>query len=325
MLSEERLDIVVVATPNDLHDRMTLDALAAGAHVVCEKPLGMNAAEAREMAATADSLGRVHFVPFVWRFVPAFAYATRLLGEGFVGTPYLVTVQYLNRGYGDPHGPMRWQFDKSRAGSGVLANLASHVVHLLDLWFGGVARVHAATSVKVPRRRLPDGALANADADDVLTMQAVLGDSDIPCSMAVTSVAYVGRNQLEISIFGSEGSLVISNDWSSPEAPTGTVRGMRRDEHVPARLVVPVRQPAQAFPSRGLYGPFRGAICDMAREVIGAVREGRRAAPDFWDGLRVQEVIDAALVSSATGQWVDIESHGAETSIGESLRRHSEH
>ena len=239
-----------------------------------------------------------------------------------MGTLYLVTVQYFNRGYGDPHGPMRWQFDKKRAGSGVLANLASHFLHLLDLWFGGIARVHALTSVQFPRRTLPDGALANADSEDVLTMQAVLGDSDIPCSMAVTTVAYVGRNQLEISIFGSEGSLVISNDWSCPEASIGTIKGMRGDEHVPARFHIPVRQPAQAFPARGLYGPFRGALCEMAREVTGAVREGRRAAPDFWDVLRVQEVIDAALVSSATDQWVSVELHPrSKPSTSESAHR----
>ena len=85
MLAQEPLDIVVVATPNNLHHSMTLAALDAGKHVLCDKPLGLNTAQVREMVKRAEQAGRKHFVPFTWRFLPAAAYMKEIIDSGFVG------------------------------------------------------------------------------------------------------------------------------------------------------------------------------------------------------------------------------------------------
>src|SRR2546429_5554171 len=106
MLDREPLDIVVVATPNHLHHDMTLAALDAGAHVVCEKPLALNVSQALKMASRAVAAGRVHFVPFIWRFVPGVAYVKEMLDAGFIGRAYHVEVRYFVQGWGDPAGPI---------------------------------------------------------------------------------------------------------------------------------------------------------------------------------------------------------------------------
>ena len=120
MLAQAPLDVIVVATPNHLHHPMTLAALDAGKHVLCDKPLALNAAQAREMVERVEQVGRKHFVPFTWRFLPAALYMQEIIAAGFVGRPYHINVRYYNHAWGDLHGPMRWQYDKTQAGSGAL-------------------------------------------------------------------------------------------------------------------------------------------------------------------------------------------------------------
>jgi predicted dehydrogenase len=107
MLDKEPLDIVVIATPNNLHYPMTLDALDAGKHVLCDKPLAMNSQQAQEMAERADASGRKHFVPFVLRFLPAALYMREIISTGFLGRVLHVNVRYYVHGWGDLFGPMR--------------------------------------------------------------------------------------------------------------------------------------------------------------------------------------------------------------------------
>src|SRR5262249_5788829 len=85
MLVQEALDIVAVATPNHLHHSMVLAALEAGKHVLCDKPLAMSAAQAREMTDKAERTGFKHFVPFTWRFLPAALYMKEIIASGFLG------------------------------------------------------------------------------------------------------------------------------------------------------------------------------------------------------------------------------------------------
>jgi predicted dehydrogenase len=308
MLDRESLDVVVVATPNHLHGEMTLAALDAGAHVVCEKPLALDASQALEMVARAEDAGRAHFVPFIWRFVPGVAYVKEVLAAGFVGRPYHVDIRYFVQGWGDPAGPMRWQFDRAQAGSGSLANLGSHLIHVVQWWLGPIDRVCGLATTAVKERRAPDGSMARVDVDDGFRFLATLGDGT-PLIVALSSVAHVRRVDVEIGVFGSEGAIVFQDDWGAEDAPSGRIWANRAGD--PGRIAVPI-------PARLLDGlldvpdyqtPFRGCFGRMAREVVGAIREGRDAAPSFRDGLRVQEVLDAALQSATQERWVAVERH----------------
>ena len=154
MLALEEPDLVVVATPNHLHHPMTIATLKAGAEVICEKPLGLDARQAGEMAELAAALDRRTATSFTWRYLPASTALRSLLQEDRLGEIYQVDVRYHTRGFGEVHGPMRWQFDRSIAGSGALANLGSHAIDLIHWWFGPVARVAAMTRTVIPARRM---------------------------------------------------------------------------------------------------------------------------------------------------------------------------
>ena len=146
MLAQEPLDIVVVATPNHLHHEMTLAALDAGKHVLCDKPLAMTVSQAEEMAARAAERGKKNFVPFIFRFMPAAMYIREILDTGFLGRLLSVNARYYVQGWGDLFGPMRWQYDRTQAGTGALGNIGSHIIHLIHWWLGDIKRVSAMSS-----------------------------------------------------------------------------------------------------------------------------------------------------------------------------------
>lgn len=307
MLAKEPLDIVVVATPNDLHHPMTLAALNADKHVLCDKPLALNVAQAREMVERAEQVGRRHFVPFIWRFLPAAAYMKEIIAAGFIGQPYHVNVRYFNCGWGDPAGPMRWQYDKAQAGSGALGNLGSHAIHLIHWWLGNFRRVCAMLTTAVKERAWPDGrGRVPVHVDDICAFLGELDDGT-PVVFNASSVALVSRIDVEIGVFGSEGSLIFRDNWGAPDAGTGRILAFRKNDQVPSLVPIPGRLSGEFLDMPDYYTPSRTCFTRMAAEFVSAIREDRPAAPNFHDGLRVQEVIDAVLRSAAEEGWVQLE------------------
>jgi predicted dehydrogenase len=306
MLAQEPLDVVVIATPNCLHHPMTMAALDAGKHVLCDKPLALDATQARQMAERAEQVGRRHFVPFIWRFLPASAYMKQIVDSGFVGQPYHVNVRYYNLGWGDVQGPMRWQYDKSQAGSGALGNIGSHAVHLIDWWLGGFRRVCAMLSTAVKERVLPDGSdRVPVNVDDSCAFLGELVDGT-PVVFHASSVDLVSRVNVEIGIFGSDGSLVLQDDWGAPDAPTGRIYAMRKGELTPSLVPIPSRLTGEFLDMPDYHTSLRTCFTRMTAEFVNAIRADRPAAPNFHDGVRVQEVIDAVLQSAVQERWITL-------------------
>jgi predicted dehydrogenase len=303
MLAECGLDVVVVATPNDLHHSQTLAAIEAGAHVVCDKPLALDSAQARDLLDAATRRGVRTIIPFWLRFVPALVRARELLAGGSLGPPAFVDVRFLNCGWGDPEGPMRWQFERARAGSGALSNIGSHAIDALH-WLGGdVRRICATTAITVGVRHWPDGREARPDADDTAAFVAELANGAPVCFLA-SHVAYTTRSAFSLAVHCRAGSVTISLDTTAAD-PRGHLTVMRRGDEAPHDEPLPASAHAPA--NGGLVdGPYNA----IARELIDAIRERRAASPDFADGLRVQDTIDAALASVASGGWAAVPAGG---------------
>jgi len=232
MLAGCELDIVAIATPNDLHHAMTLAALESGAHVLCDKPLAMDAGQALEMWQAADRRGARHIIPFWWRFLPAVSGAHALLADGSFGEPHFAYVRYLNCGWGDPHGPMRWQFERAHAGTGALGNIGSHAIHVLQWLAGDLVRVCAHTAINVPSRDWPDGSPASPDVEDTIAFVGELS-AGAPVSFLASSVAYEVRSAFSVAVHCSEGSVAVAAESHWPDGPTGRLTVMRRGESEP--------------------------------------------------------------------------------------------
>jgi predicted dehydrogenase len=164
MIASGTLDALVVVTPDALHYPITMAALDAGLHVLCEKALAINASQAREMYEKAEAAGRTHMVMFTWHWVPHFRYLQQLIEQGFVGRPYHVHVR-VEGDYGRD-ATYNWRFDRQH-GNGILGDLGSHAIDDARRYVGDIARVsgHLATFVE---RSGPDAQALDAANDSAL-------------------------------------------------------------------------------------------------------------------------------------------------------------
>ncbi|MBM3263039.1 MAG: Gfo/Idh/MocA family oxidoreductase [candidate division Zixibacteria bacterium] len=147
MIEKERLDALVVSTPDDMHYPIVMDALDAGLHVLCEKPLALNVEQAKTMYERAEAAGVRHMTFFTFRWMPHFRYVRDLTRDGYVGRCYHAHFDFLDDyGRDTAYG---WRFDARRA-NGIVADLGSHMVDMARWYLGDIVRVsgHLATHVE---------------------------------------------------------------------------------------------------------------------------------------------------------------------------------
>lgn len=316
LVARDDIDLVDICTPGDSHAEIALAALAAGKHVLCEKPLANTVAEAEEMAAAAEEAhgrGQLAMVGFNYRRVPATALARTMVADGRLGTLRHVRVTYLQDWLVDPEAPLTWRLRKESAGSGSLGDLGAHIIDLAQFLVGEpLAGVSALTETFVRERPLAVGAgggltpgpgpKTSAGTGTVTVDDAALFTgrftSGALASFEATRYATGRKNALRIELNGERGSLAFDlerlNELSYHDGTEpGTHAGFRR---------ILVTEPDHPYldawwpPGHGLG--YEHTFVHQARDLVHAVAEGRRPSPSFADGLQVQRVL-AAVEESA--------------------------
>jgi 1,5-anhydro-D-fructose reductase (1,5-anhydro-D-mannitol-forming) len=155
-LNDSAVDAVYVGTPVFLHAPQTIRALRAGKHVVCEKPMAMNEAEARTMLEAAEPSGKTLGIAYYRRSYPKVQRAKQLLESGAIGQPVLA--ELTCHAWFDGKGSRSWLVDRSKAGGGPLFDIASHRIDVLNFWFGQPQRVTAQLSNVVHHYAVEDNA-----------------------------------------------------------------------------------------------------------------------------------------------------------------------
>ena len=145
-------DAVVIATQDAMHVEPTLAALAAGKHVICEKPLGRNPAESKQMWDAAEAAGLKHMAAFNYRFVPAIIQARKLVKDGVIGEVFHFRARYAQEWIIDPNFPLIWRLDKDVSGSGVLGDLGSHTLDLARFIVGEITAVNGRLKTFIKER-----------------------------------------------------------------------------------------------------------------------------------------------------------------------------
>lgn len=312
MLHLPDLDLVSIVTPPVLHHEMTLAALEAGKHVLCEKPLAMNVAQAQEMYDRAQTAGVVHMVTHEFRYSPTRAYTKELIDSGYLGALRQVQITlFIGPPSAQPR-PWNWLADAAQGG-GILGGLGSHYIDALRHWFGEITAVSGRMRVLEPERIDPEtGAVRHADADDTFSFMARFangGEAVMTASTAVR-VGYGAR----IEIYGSEGTIVLDQGYGFNPPIQGKVLGYRYGEGgAQGRAFL------QELPVPSRYKPFELDSDDrllpfvlLVRELVRGIREGAAVTPNLDDGLRCQHVLDAIRESSATGRWVTVPPLGVQ-------------
>jgi predicted dehydrogenase len=296
MYARAGLDGVVVSSPDDLHYPMTMDALDAGLHVLCEKPMALTLDDARAMLARAQNAGVKHMVNFTWRAVPAYQYMKELIGEGYIGRPYQCALSFV-AGFGRS-GQYGWRFDRRRA-NGILGDFGAHMADLARWLVGDIASVSALLGSVIPRTA-PDGA-AFDPANDAATL-ALRFAGGAQGTIQVSAVAHVGDRglQQQVILHGAQGTLEADFSFSGG----WELRGARADEPQIRPLAIPDRIVGPVDRTQPPHAQHRARLVTQPcgpRAFVDAIVEDRPAVPGFEDGVMAQSVIEAALRSQETG------------------------
>jgi predicted dehydrogenase len=302
MIERGGLDALIVATANDTHHPITMLALDAGLHVLCDKPLAQNVEQAREMTERAAAKGVKTFVPFTYRYMPTNRYVKKLIDEGYIGRPYHLNMRYYT-GYGR-EAKYDWRFDNSMAGAGVIGDLGPHWLHLARWFYGEITSLSCYLDTFIDRPLNPQGQdYPRGDDSAVLTVRFANGAYGV---LQVTTLAWEGTafgQTHHMEFHGSDGTLYSLVDWDSAQEVKGVKVGGK-----PEALPIPesVWQGARRDTVHNTYRDVFREQDYMTREFITAIAEDRPTYPDFAEGLRIQELIAAAVQSARTRCWVDV-------------------
>ena len=303
LLANRELDAAIVVTPEDLHYPMVMAALDAGLHVICEKPMAYTAAEAHEMLLKAEEAGVKHMVMFTNRWLPHYQAINRLLEDGFIGQPYHAYLHWPT-GWGRyPEEKYYWHYDPRRA-HGVLSELGAHIIDLARWYFGEIAAVNANLT-SFGRRFAPDGSIMTAANDSAFMILDFANGAH--ASLHTSSVNLVGtglKHTGQITILhGLDGTLETCGDpWSNP--PKFEIVGFRQGMEQAEMLAIP----DDLLGGTDVHAPFDlfKKLPVGPRQFVDAILNDKPIAPNFYDGYKVQRVIEAALESAKMGQTVTL-------------------
>jgi predicted dehydrogenase len=296
LIARDDVDLVSIVTPPVTHREMTLAAFDAGKAVLCEKPMAMNAAEAREMADRAAKAGVLALIDHELRFLKGRQWARDLIQRGEIGTVTHAKLLFRADSRADGTRPWNWWSDESEGG-GVLGAIGSHVIDGFR-WFLGtdVSSVACNLATHVSERVDPaTGKPRPVTADDEALLLLTFADG--PNTKGATSAVSMsmvesGAPEHRLTVFGTEGALMLEDSGGLSRAERGSGKWERVET-----------DPGDLAPGLRDSGWARGFTA-FAREIVAAMTEGRTqidGAATFEDGYRTQLALDAARESHRTG------------------------
>ena len=296
LAADPDVELVVVGVKVAVHEPVVRAAVAAGKHVLCEWPLGLDTAEARELAALAQDAGVVHSIGLQARFAPAVRYARELIEEGYLGELTSVTLTGSSLMPGARELPERYA-DHLKAASSitVLRIPAAHAFDAVCYLAGDLDDVSARVLTLAPEVRIAEtGQILPKDADDHVAFTARTGAGALVVAhMQGGSAAAIGSS---IELRGPRGLLRVST--AQPQqlqmaslALSGTQAGGE-----PEPIEIPER--FMAHLPAAVRGTFAENVAGVYRDVHDAIRNGTPVATDFALAVRRHELGDALVASS---------------------------
>jgi predicted dehydrogenase len=293
-VSHPDVDLVCITTPPDLHREMVLAAIEQGKHVLAEKPMAMNVAEAEEMKAAADNAGVLALIDHELRFQHGRRMVWKMMREGVIGKVRHAKYNFRAPHRGDPNVAWNW-WSNIEAGGGALGAINSHIIDSFN-WFLGteISSVFCQLQSHVKRRPY-EGGHRDVTTDDEANMLLRFADGDLTDdATGLVSVSMVEQpeyvNRLEF--FGTEGAIRIDHRGELWIAKNGELKW--RSIAVDLGLAIP----------GGADSGFARGFMEFAPRIVEAIRSASTRvdhAATFEDGLKVQRVLDAARESDADG------------------------
>lgn len=321
VLDRPDIDIIDICTPTYLHRDIAVAAAKSGKHILCEKPIALDLAEAREMYLAANEAGVLHYLNHNYRRVPAIAYARHLIQAGKLGQIFHWCSSYLQDWIVDPDFPRTWHMEKAKAGAGAHYDLNSHSVDLARYLIGDVASVTAMMKTFIGERPLPGAGAGTftsgghskgkgkVTVDDASFMVVEFSNGALG-SFQSSRFASGRKNRNYFEIYGSKGSLAFDLERMN-ELMYLDLNDPVDEQGFRTILVTNATHPyiGAWWPPGHIIG-YEHTITHAVADFLTALHEGAKIAPDFSDGLKGMEILEAALISARDGRRVQVSEVG---------------
>jgi len=319
LIQRDDIDVIDIAAPSNVHKEIAIKAAEAGKHVFCEKPLALNLNDAREMLEAAEKNNIKHQIGFNYRFAPAVKLTKKLIDEGKIGKIYHFRGLYLQDWIIDPGFPLVWRLDKKVAGSGSLGDLGAHLIDLARYLVGDFERVTGINKTFIKNRPIVEkmtglsaqaqqgGNMGEVTVDDATIFIAEFKNGALG-SIEATRFANGHKNGMSFEINGSKGSIRFEFErmnelqYFSIDDEVGT-QGFRL-----IQATEDIHPYMEAWWPAGHVIGYEHTFVHEMYEFIEAVANDKDTSPDFYDGVKCQQVLEAVDLSIERGKWVEVDS-----------------
>ena len=319
LVQRDDIDIIDITAPSNFHKEIAIGAAEAGKHVFCEKPLALKLKDAREMLKVVEEKKVKHQIGFNYRFAPAVQLAKKLIDEGKLGKIYHFRGLYLQDWIIDPDFPLVWRLDKKVAGSGSHGDLGAHVIDLARFLVGDFDKVIGMSKTFIKERPLvekmqglsgkaqKDAPRGEVTVDDATLFLAEFKNGALG-SFEATRFANGHKNGMSFEINGSKGSIRFEFErmnelqyYSSEDEPG--LQGFRT-----IQVTESIHPYAGAWWPAGHVIGYEHTFVHELYEFIEAIAKDKQPVPDFSDGVKCSQVLEAVEVSVAERQWIEVDS-----------------
>jgi predicted dehydrogenase len=296
LLAADLIDAIVIVAPDALHAPIAIAAATRGIHVLCEKPLATSAVEAAAMRDAVETAGVVNMSFFALRTPVHHRYLKALVDDGFVGRVSSARLHLEHGFFRDPD--YQWRFD-ARRGTGALGDLGCYLFDQARWLIGDVAAIAVDLASNVDRPA-PDGEPYPAANDSAVGMLRFADGAHATFSTSVVAHQAEGKQTNTILLNGSGGTLELVHTFAGAR-----LRGARAGDDVVRDIQIPAEFWGDVDPADPGAAGQHHAVGDRA--FIDAILGGHPVRPDFTDGWRVQQIIDAAFIAAESNTWATVE------------------
>ncbi len=290
MYEKANIDAVAIVTPDPFHHPLTLEAIAAGMHVLCEKPLALNKADAEEMRDAAKAAGIINMVNFTYRNSSAIQRASELVAAGELGTIRHVHAFYhqswlVHDYWGDWRSSPTWlwRLSKSHGSAGVINDVGIHILDFASMPLGSLASVHCRLKC-FEKDEGPQIGEYKLDANDSAVITAEFTSGALG-TIHTTRWAYPHQNSLRLDLYGDKASIEIDLDQSFTELKINRKLGRKSMDWETLDC---------------------GQTPTVYERFIRSIETGEQDQPDFARGADIQSILDACHESSKTDKTIQI-------------------
>jgi predicted dehydrogenase len=312
LVDRKDIDLIDIATPNDTHAEIAIAAAQAGKMVMCEKPLGRNAAEAEKMVAAVEAAGTPNMVWYNYRRVPAVTFAKQLIDEGRLGRVFHYRAKFLQDWTISADVPQggagTWRLDANVAGSGVTGDLLAHCIDTAMWLNGSIDSVTGATETFVKRRKhAVTGKVEDVHIDDASAFLARFHNGSL-ATFEATRYARGHKALYTLEINGEHASIA----WDLHDLHRLSYFDHRDEGPLRGWRSIHVTDGDHPYMSQwwvpGLQIGYEHTFIHQAADFFAGLSSGKPAAPTFRDGLKTDYVTDAVLASAKSGRWEEVKS-----------------